>query len=126
VSTSSYKYSLNLVNANGTGLVSLLRASGSTIDRPAFSPDGKQIAFSNTAGSDNQEIFVRKADGSIKRLTYATGDDIWPTWSPDGSKIVFSSPRNGKLQTWSMSASGGSATRLSHNSYTERTPMYSH
>jgi Tol biopolymer transport system component len=126
VNTSSYKYSLDVVNANGTGHVMLLSAYGSTIDRPAFSPDGKQIAFSNTGSSDDQEIYVRKADGSIKRLTYSAGTDLWPTWSPDGSKIVFGSTRNGKLQIWSMSATGGSATRISHNSYAERTPAYSH
>jgi len=126
VSTSSPKYSLNVVNANGTGLVRLLSAYGSTIDRPLFSPDGKQIAFSNTGGSDDQEIYVRKADGSIKRLTYSAGTDLWPTWSPDGSKIVFTSNRNGQLQIWSVSAAGGTATHLSHNSYAERTPMFSH
>jgi Tol biopolymer transport system component len=126
VSTSSYKYTLDVVNANGSGHVTLLSASGSTIDGPAFSPDGKQIAFSNVSSSDDQELFVRRADGSIKRLTYSTGTDLWPSWSPDGTKIVFGSNRNGQLQIWSMSATGGSATRLSHNSYAERTPVYSH
>jgi TolB protein len=126
VSTSSYKYSLDVVNANGTGHATLLSAPGSTIDRPAFSPDGKQIAFVNTVSNGDYEIFLRKADGSIKRLTYSTGDDGWPTWSPDGSKIVFTSRRNGRTQIWSMSAAGGSATRLSHNSYSEQSSAYSH
>jgi Tol biopolymer transport system component len=127
VSTSSYKYSLDVVNANGSGHVTLLSASGSNIDGPAFSPDGKRIAFSNTAGNGDQEIFVKSlVDGSVKRLTYSTGTDLWPSWSPDGTKIVFSSTRNGQLQIWSMSATGGRATRISHNSYAERTPAYSH
>jgi Tol biopolymer transport system component len=127
VSTSSYKYNLDVVNANGSGHVTLLSASGSNIDGPAFSPDGKRIAFSNTAGNGDQEIFVKSlVDGSVKRLTYSTGTDLWPSWSPDGTKIVFSSTRNGQLQIWSMSATGGRATRISHNSYAERTPAYSH
>jgi Tol biopolymer transport system component len=127
VSTSSYKYSLDLVNANGSGHVTLLSASGSTIDGPAFSRDGKRIAFSNVAGNGDQEIFIKSlVDGSVKRLTYTTGTDLWPSWSPDGSKIVFGSSRNGQLQIWSMSATGGSATRISHNKYAERTPAYSH
>jgi Tol biopolymer transport system component len=126
VSTSSSKYTLDVVNANGTGHVKLLSASSSTIDGPAFSPDGKQIAFSNVSSSDDQEIYVRRADGSIKRLTFSTGTDLWPTWSPDGSKIAFSSTRNGQLQIWTMSSAGGSATRISRNSYAERTPAYSH
>jgi len=119
--------SLDLINANGTGHATLGLASGPTLDGPAFSPDGKRIAFSNAAANGDQEIFVKSLiDGSVKRLTYATGSDLWPSWSPDGSRIVFSSPRNGRLQIWSVKAAGGSATRLSHNSYDERTPAYSH
>jgi TolB protein len=106
--------------------VTLLSASGSNIDGPAFSPDGKRIAFSNAASNGDQELFVKSlVDGSVKRLTYSTGDDLWPTWSPD-SKIVFGSTRNGRFQIWSVSDTGGSATRLSHNSYTEKTPAYSY
>jgi Tol biopolymer transport system component len=118
--------SLDVMNANASGHVKLLSAPGSTIEGPVFSPDGKRIAFSNAASNGDQEIFVRNADGSVKRLTYTAGTDLWPSWSPDGSRIVFGSTRNGKLQIWTMSATGGSATRISRNSYTERTPAFSH
>lgn len=117
---------LDVMNADGTGHVVLLSTPTSALDRPAFSPDGKRIAFSNQASNGDQELFVRNGDGSITRLTYATGTDLWPTWSPDGSRIAFGSTRNGKLQLWSMSSGGGSATRISRNSYDERTPAYSH
>lgn len=127
VNTSSGKYSLDMVNANGSGHVTLGWAAGSTIDGPVFSPDGKRIAFSNAASNGDEEIFVKSlVDGTVKRLTYSTGTDRWPSWSPDGTKIAFTSYRSGRMQIWSMSASGGSATRLSHNSYDERWPSYSH
>jgi len=60
---------------------------------PAWSPDGRQIAFGADAGSNNrQQIFVMRADGSdIRQLTT---DPNWecgqPTWSPDGTEIAFS------------------------------------
>jgi TolB protein len=123
----SYSKSLDLINSDGSGHVTLGLAPNPTLEGPVFSPDGKRIAFSNAASNGDQEIFVKSlVDGSVKRLTYATGQDLWPNWSPDGSKIVFGSTRNGHLQIWSVSATGGSATRLSHNSYDERTPVWSH
>jgi TolB protein len=63
---------------------------------PAFSPDGRRIAFvSNTDG--NAEIYVMNADGSgILRLTRDTSNDFYPHWSPDGKTLIFSSDRSGK------------------------------
>jgi Tol biopolymer transport system component len=64
---------------------------------PAWSPDGKQIAFDafdvrRPGGvSDQEQVFVMRADGSdIRQLTT---DPKWaclhPTWSPDGTEIAF-------------------------------------
>ena len=53
--------------------------------QPAFSPDGRQIAFRSER--DGGGIFLMGATGeSVRRLT--TGG-YNPAWSPDGSKIVY-------------------------------------
>jgi Tol biopolymer transport system component len=57
-------------------------------NEPAWSPDGKRIAFSSVLA--NSEIFVMNADGSgIQQLTIFPDDEFQPSWSPDGKKIVF-------------------------------------
>ena len=67
---------------------------------PAWSPDGKTIAFSRASGLivddliENVGIEVMNADGShLRQLTQTTrpasGEDTNPQWSPDGRKIVF-------------------------------------
>jgi dipeptidyl aminopeptidase/acylaminoacyl peptidase len=54
---------------------------------PAWSPDGKQIAFARWSGQ--QGIYVMNADGSNQRLVHEIAGAKSPTWSPDGKKIAF-------------------------------------
>ena len=58
---------------------------------PAFSPDGKQVAFVwNGEKGDNYDIYVKLVEaGTPHRLTTHPAEDTFPTWSPDGSHIAF-------------------------------------
>lgn len=56
--------------------------------QPAWSPDGKRIAFFGPGG-----IWVARADGSSRhRLTHDEG--FSPSWSPDGQGIIYSTNAN--------------------------------
>ncbi len=74
-----------LYTVNGDG--SNLQAVSHGID-PAWSPDGKQIAF---ARWDNPSpgIYVANADGSDERIVFAAPRARSPRWSPDGTRLVF-------------------------------------
>ena len=93
-----------LVNVDGSGLRRLARAisplvrmpggpPGGFSANPAWSPDGRRIAFvSNRDGSN--DIFVVNADGSgLRNLTRSRGNDRDPVWSPDGRVIAFQGRR---------------------------------
>lgn len=61
--------------------------------RPAFSPDGRQVAFMWNGGKGTQfDVYVKLiGDGSAPvRLTRAAnGRAGWPVWSPDGHRIAY-------------------------------------
>ena len=65
---------------------------------PAWSPDGRRIAFESDIGI-NSEIYMMNADGSdIVGLTDSAGSAS-PAWSPDGRRIAFLSDVDGNGNT---------------------------
>jgi Tol biopolymer transport system component len=68
-----------------------------TDSEPAWSPDGKSIAFVRIQPNDekNGDIFVMTKDGSNQRtIVENDADDRNPAWSRDGRSIVFRSGRD--------------------------------
>jgi Tol biopolymer transport system component len=54
---------------------------------PAWSPDGKKIAFA-IAGGPNRGIYLMDPDGSNKEYLIPIGR--CPAWSPDGNRLYYS------------------------------------
>ncbi|MEW5718225.1 MAG: hypothetical protein AB1817_06355 [Chloroflexota bacterium] len=71
------------VNGDGSNLTLVTRG----ID-PAWSPDGKQIAFARW-DSLYSGLYVVNADGSNEHLVYGAQRIRSPKWSPDGKYIAF-------------------------------------
>jgi len=90
------------------GAVNLTRSSRAGNFNPAFSPDGRFIAFASDRDRYRaSEIYVMGADGSSPtRLTDSPGWDGSPAWTPDGKRIYFYSQRDGGLHLYSMNPDG--------------------
>jgi Tol biopolymer transport system component/imidazolonepropionase-like amidohydrolase len=75
---------------------------------PAWSPDGKSLAFSSDR-SGSMNIWIRDLQsGSDRQLTNSTAAAMQSSWSPDGSRIAFSDPE-GQVQI--VDVKSGAVTR---------------
>jgi TolB protein len=105
-----------VVNADGSGERQLTPARGAAAGGlfPAWSPDGRWIAYSNGAG-----INLVCPDGSGRRPLGVAGE--CSVWSPDGSELMFCSNginRGEGVDNWDvfvMDADGTHVRRLTSN-----------
>jgi TolB protein len=111
------------VNPDGTGRARLISLFSHQED-PAWSPDGKYIAYAS-GQHGYSEIWRADADGS-NQMSLSDGVavgavDDFPAWSPDGQKIVFVRNR----QLWTVGRDGGTAVKLSTGSDEDEQPSWS-
>ena len=112
------------VRADGSLLKSLI-LDGEYNDDPAFSPDGKKIAFTSVR-NDNRDIYTFDVDSlQILRLTRDQSLDSQPSWSPDGKHLVFVSDRTGNRDIHRINAEGGGIVNLTQSEVDEYRPAWS-
>ncbi len=67
-----------------------MTSSPGTDSSPAWSPDGKWLAFVSTRGGNGPQIYLLPADGGeAKPLINLGGGASGPVWSNDGTKVLF-------------------------------------
>ncbi|HSG46668.1 MAG TPA: THUMP domain-containing protein, partial [Longimicrobiales bacterium] len=71
----------------------LTSAQGSETD-PAFSPDGRWVAFTGEYDGNEDVYLVEAEGGQPVRLTWHPGSDVVQGWTPEG-EILFRSGRDG-------------------------------
>jgi len=84
---------------------------------PAWSPDGKWIAyFSDESGEYALHLRQQDGLGDVKKITLGDPPSFFysPTWSPDSKKIVYSDKR---LNLWYLDIDSGKPIHVDTNPY---------
>ncbi|MGE5139883.1 MAG: tetratricopeptide repeat protein [Rudaea sp.] len=79
---------------------------------PAWSRDGRLIAFTSDYGGNWDIYIISSSGGSPARLTTDPAEDGLPAFSPDGKQIAFVSRRDGSWSVWAMGIDGSNQHKL--------------
>jgi len=84
----------------------LVVRAGADID-PAWSPDGRFIAFSSPRGGSDDLYLLALATMTATRLTSTPGGEYGPAWTPDGRIVFVSSVAGTRELRWLDPANPG-------------------
>lgn len=102
------------------GVAHLLITDLATEDRPVWSPDGRQLAFTSTRNGTPNIYILTLATGQIRRLTWSDATEQLDAWSKDGKWIYFSSGANDvarQADVYRVAASGGTPLEVSRERF---------
>ena len=108
------------VSARG-GTASLLVSHPATESRPAFSPDGKKLAFISERTGDGDIYVLDLETNGLSRITFGDTGEWLDGWSADGEWLYFysvSQDISGMNDIFRVRASGGTPMAVSNDRYT--------
>ena len=114
VTRAAGRYTLRIADADGeAGQVAL--TSPDPIISPAWSPDGRELAYVSFE-SQKAVIWVQDvATGQRRQIANFRGSNSAPAWSPDGRQLVVTLSRDGGSQLYAIGREGGTPRRLTQS-----------
>lgn len=74
--------------------------TGTRNNMPAFSPDGRKIAWMGYIRGGGADIWIADADGKNAAPITSNPRNLMPNWFPDGDQIAFTSLNQGHRSVW--------------------------
>ena len=80
--------------------------------RPAWSPDGKRIAFQSDRDGAFHIYLMDGDGGNVRQLTSGAADDRHAAWSPDGKLLAVDSGTSTRREIWTVDVSSGAKKQI--------------
>ena len=110
------------VNKAGQDLKTL--TTGGINNWPAYSLDGKRIAFASSRDGDF-DLYVMNADGSgVRRVVKLPRAQMRPCWSPDGTRLAFTSNHGDGYDIWVVKLDGTGLKRVTDHAERDDYPTW--
>lgn len=117
------KYELQIADADGQNPRVVLRSQQSIIS-PAWSPDGKQLAYVSFE-LGKPVIYVQElATGKRQPLANFKGNNSAPTWSPDGEQLAIVLSRDAISQIYTIKKDGSGLSRVMQSPLIDTEPSF--
>ena len=123
VTKAGSRYTLRVADADGEGGQVALN-SPEPIISPAWSPDGKQLAY---VSFEKQKAVVYTQDastGARRAIADFRGSNSAPAWSPDGQQLAVTLSREGGSQIYLISRNGDNPRRLTTSAAIDTEPVF--
>ncbi|MCK3657593.1 translocation protein TolB [Pasteurellaceae bacterium Pebbles2] len=102
----------------------VVNRSSQPIMSPAWSADGKRLAYVSFENRKSQLVVQDLGSGARKVVASFPGHNGAPAFSPDGSRLAFASSQDGQLNIYVMSSNGGQPTKLTSNAGNNTEPSW--
>jgi TolB protein len=117
------KYSLWVADSDGKG-ESLVLASGEPIISPAWSPDGRSLAYVSFEAR-KAVVYVQDVQtGSRKQIANFRGSNSAPCFSPDGSQLAVTLSVNGGSHVYLIGRDGGTPRKVTESNAIDTEPVF--
>ncbi|OZG72113.1 Tol-Pal system beta propeller repeat protein TolB [Hahella sp. CCB-MM4] len=123
-SKSKTLYTLEVADADGRRS-KLIFKSPMPIVSPAWSPDGKRLAYASFE-SGKPAIYIQDVASGVRTLISSyIGLNSAPSWSPDGGKLAMTLSRDGNAEVYVMDMRSNSLKRLTDHWAIDTEPSWS-